>query len=181
METVKGFQSTPPVWVVTGSRIIFRYCDTISIHTTRVGGDILTPLHFYVKPISIHTTRVGGDLFAEIYGLLKNTFQSTPPVWVVTYCQILNLEVCNKISIHTTRVGGDNYIVPCNNILNCISIHTTRVGGDPHCRYTHNSNLLFQSTPPVWVVTSRVAGWMQVHYNFNPHHPCGWWHSIPLL
>ena len=57
-----AFQSTPPVWVVTG---LFRskapLC-LISIHTTRVGGDGELQQHMKMQEnISIHTTRVGGD------------------------------------------------------------------------------------------------------------------------
>ena len=33
------FQSTPPVWVVTGLKTMLHNWDNISIHTTRVGGD----------------------------------------------------------------------------------------------------------------------------------------------
>ena len=56
--------------------------------------------------ISIHTTHVGGDsnyrfLFAQ---LLK--FQSTPPMWVVTITHY-SINIWRIISIHTTHVGGD--------------------------------------------------------------------------
>ena len=34
------FQSTPPVWVVTSEVITINLTTIISIHTTRVGGDI---------------------------------------------------------------------------------------------------------------------------------------------
>ena len=56
------FQSTPPVWVVTGWFAKGCYYIVISIHTTRVGGD-LKPVNAdeLDEMISIHTTRVGGD------------------------------------------------------------------------------------------------------------------------
>ena len=79
------FQSTPPVWVVTnGSWMVYKGCDRISIHTTRVGGDDANKLAVAGYTISIHTTRVGGD-----WEFLDNGLKLT-------------------ISIHTTRVGGDS-------------------------------------------------------------------------
>ncbi len=57
-----GFQSTPPVWVVTTDEGNVVQVFKISIHTTRVGGDGLhLPHQIPVNFISIHTTRVGGD------------------------------------------------------------------------------------------------------------------------
>ena len=51
-------------------------------------------------------------------------------------------------------MGGDVYLLPSYPPPWGISIHTTRVGGD-HIGYTLNSMLdKFQSTPPVWVVTT---------------------------
>ena len=123
------FQSTPPVWVVTHLYMtnytllrnfnphhpcgwwpiatkIWLTSLNISIHTTRVGGDIYFVLLLLYQSISIHTTRVGGDLIVLLImqttsyfnphhpcgwwlytcsmQLLILKFQSTPPVWVVT-------------------------------------------------------------------------------------------------
>ena len=39
----------------------------ISIHTTRVGGDIMVRLTLLNLKISIHTTRVGGDTGIRYY------------------------------------------------------------------------------------------------------------------
>ena len=102
----------------------------ISIHTTRVGGDIYNVDNILEEfRISIHTTRVGGDsirstdfstfwnfnphhpcgwwLNLESFKDWKTLFQSTPPVWVVT-SSLTSLPVWwSIISIHTTRVGGD--------------------------------------------------------------------------
>ena len=72
-----------------------------------MGGDLafLFFSHNYFC-ISIHTTRVGGDLLmCRLVDQLQK-FQSTPPVWVVTDYQYLYAH-CYYISIHTTRVGGD--------------------------------------------------------------------------
>ena len=80
------FQSTPPVWVVTEWTAYQGFDYEISIHTTRVGGDLSPDIPF---------------LSAEVI------FQSTPPVWVVTDFPTIPLAV-SLISIHTTRVGGDN-------------------------------------------------------------------------
>ena len=78
--------------------------------------------------ISIHTTRVGGDVLSIKHTQIIKLFQSTPPVWVVTkvlhYCKF-----CGDISIHTTRVGGDLKKYKSGK-ASLISIHTTRVGGD---------------------------------------------------
>ena len=156
------FQSTPPVWVVTHTERWLTCRLQISIHTTRVGGDaISTDKLLILNSISIHTTRVGGDSTSFVLTCLFFSFQSTPPVWVVTFI-----------------------FTACNATNNCISIHTTRVGGDtetererkkynnfnPHhpCGWWHQSSkrllppLLFQSTPPVWVVTICHLTWDEV-------------------
>ena len=57
-------------------------------------------------------------------------FQSTPPVWVVTFVMFDVIATGKLISIHTTRVGGD-----------------IEVSAEKESPYK------FQSTPPVWVVT----------------------------
>ena len=41
---------------------------SISIHTTRVGGDLFLGKDAFGIVISIHTTRVGGDLYALKHG-----------------------------------------------------------------------------------------------------------------
>ena len=79
--------------------------------------------------ISIHTTRVGGDLTITAESELEEIFQSTPPVWVVTGKTHICTAIVN-ISIHTTRVGGDVIHRDFYHLKDTISIHTTRVGGD---------------------------------------------------
>ena len=126
------FQSTPPVWVVTLIMILLKSILTISIHTTRVGGDTKgvrtaeykikfqsTPPVWVVTSriddngfwicISIHTTRVGGDASHWHIHQTTSRFQSTPPVWVVT-APYKQPQKVGGISIHTTRVGGDSKI-----------------------------------------------------------------------
>ena len=79
------FQSTPPVWVVTGDGVFHSCINLISIHTTRVGGDLFNFIKCKkITFISIHTTRVGGDVFLAVDSVKLR-----------------------RISIHTTRVGGD--------------------------------------------------------------------------
>ena len=68
---------------VVPSRLV--YGQHISIHSARVGGDVIALHHDDVQaPISIHSARVGGDgwLFFKFKILFK--FQSTPPVWAET-------------------------------------------------------------------------------------------------
>ena len=57
-----GFLSTPPVWVATlqdGTAPALD--DTVSIHATRVGGDLDLRRRGFGNAVSIHATRVGGD------------------------------------------------------------------------------------------------------------------------
>ena len=42
-------------------------------------------------------------------------------------------------------------------IYHCISIHSARVGGDQDKRTKDWIKIKFQSTPPVWAETARVA------------------------
>ena len=79
--------------------------------------------------ISIHTTRVGGDVIIVYSCPVSALFQSTPPVWVVTH-SATRLQDSFQISIHTTRVGGDPTGTDRYGYSVDISIHTTRVGGD---------------------------------------------------
>ena len=59
---LRRFQSTPPVWAETSYNDIFPVVVLISIHSARVGGDLLQVLHApAAHRISIHSARVGGD------------------------------------------------------------------------------------------------------------------------
>ena len=58
----KRFQSTPPVWAETAGGGDCHMGLLISIHSARVGGDLLPQLLRSLFPlISIHSARVGGD------------------------------------------------------------------------------------------------------------------------
>ena len=58
----------------------------VSIHATRVGGDLFgLPKCFGYIAVSIHATRVGGDFQMMPHCSAARTFLSTPPVWVATY------------------------------------------------------------------------------------------------
>ena len=57
-----GFQSTPPVWAETKHSNNFYNRIGISIHSARVGGDLVKiGLPIILAVISIHSARVGGD------------------------------------------------------------------------------------------------------------------------
>ena len=169
------FQSTPPVWVVTyflynsswhhtdfnphhpcgwwlALDRLFNDINTISIHTTRVGGDMSTiatkMIYLWFQstpPVWVVTAYCSNICVSSCefqstppvwvvtqcytYQMLHYWFQSTPPVWVVTMRDVLII-IQRVISIHTTRVGGDiaSFLTTSNFFF--ISIHTTRVGGD---------------------------------------------------
>ena len=103
----RSFQSTPPVWAETassskmdvdrghfnplrpcGRRPGFqqRGCQLcpISIHSARVGGDLMLFKSFLYFIISIHSARVGGDI-----------------------ARVEAIPGGRLISIHSARVGGD--------------------------------------------------------------------------
>ena len=96
-----SFQSTPPVWGATLSRIIIRplqnfnprppcggrrgrylfhpQCHCISIHAPRVGGDLIFCHKEGAQHISIHAPRVGGDRAPERFRLRYGYFNPRPP------------------------------------------------------------------------------------------------------
>ena len=146
------FQSTPPMWVVTDTlNLLLIIVIKISIHTTRVGGDhaptvyVLHLLHFNPH----HPC--GWWQYQERKKRGNTTFQSTPPMWVVTSLNRCCQNIL-QISIHTTHVGGDKVFIFLRCIL-FISIHTTHVGGDDVGNDYIAGLAIFQSTPPMWVVT----------------------------
>ena len=98
----------------------------ISIHSTRVGGDLCGAGHRHRKLISIHSTRVGGDDRRCANHALANDF---------------------------------NPLHPCGRRLN-----------DPR---EEKTDVLFQSTPPVWAETKVTFRYKARILNFNPLHPCG--------
>ena len=62
--TNKGFkfQLTPPMWVATKYQLGKFKLESISTHTTHVGGDRVDGLSYLNYNISTHTTHVGGDV-----------------------------------------------------------------------------------------------------------------------
>ena len=61
--------------------------NSISIHSARVGGDIIDICAYSKIDISIHSARVGGDILNSAKETLNELFQSTPPVWAETLVQ----------------------------------------------------------------------------------------------
>ena len=122
-------------------------CTSISIHSTREGGDYaLCPLLIAIG-ISIHSTREGGDNYQYIH--------FARPI----------------ISIHSTREGGDPGIMAYIMRQIGISIHSTREGGDVQQDYADSLDKTFQSTPPAKAETFCAYLCQQSSYDFNPLHP----------
>ena len=104
------------MWVVTKTFSFTSDIKTISIHTTHVGGDHSTQFTEPIIFISIHTTHVGGDALYMYLAIPQVLFQSTPPMWVVTYFAHRGQPPC-RISIHTTHVGGDFVLIKITSII----------------------------------------------------------------
>ena len=68
---------------------------------------MIADFHALVSTISIHTSRAGGDGVRswEAEKAIR-TFQSTPPVREVTFMEG-DYKQTIEISIHTSRAGGD--------------------------------------------------------------------------
>ena len=100
------FLSTPPVWVATREQGQYQgpvqFLSTppvwVATEAVRVGGERLN--------VSIHATRVGGDVRQGSLTLSAPMFLSTPPVWVATRKSFAQTAT-SFVSIHATRVGGD--------------------------------------------------------------------------
>ena len=116
----------------------------------------------------------GWWLFSHKFLLFNNLFQSTPPLWVVTFPTIDRCVFRFNFNPHH----------PCGWWLDFISSDFLILSNfNPHhpCGWWHYTLLLpyivwkFQSTPPLWVVT-KIPQVLKVELrDFNPHHPCGWW------
>ena len=149
------FQSTPPVWVVTWwvghiSRCFLYFnphhpCGWWPLSTVE-----LRVLYRFqsTPPVWVVTDPVAKANEPIV-------FQSTPPVWVVTGGAVTNPLITNNFNPHH----------PCGWWLafflsfasrQYISIHTTRVGGDRKAVFIKSHSIIFQSTPPVWVVTTKA-------------------------
>ncbi len=106
--------------------------EEISIHASRVGGDVILDVIGNICGISIHASRVGGDVVMAARLTDQRKFQSTPPGWEAT-----------AVREHTVRGS-------------LISIHASRVGGDENGYFIQASPPLFQSTPPGWEATNAL-------------------------
>ena len=167
------FLSTPPVWVATGPVSSGDKKPIVSIHATRVGGDVKGLAVTQKLIVSIHATRVGGDLKTWICWVKVQGFLSTPPVWVATIQGVSEVDQLD-VSIHATRVGGD---IPSatppvwpSMFLSTppVWVATQGVTRVPHYK------IEFLSTPPVWVATQEPQDRGQDDRGFYPRHPCGW-------
>ena len=162
-----GFQSTPPVWAETITTSSSGRTGSISIHSTRVGGDFGgRRLKIKQGKISIHSTRVGGDACSALTSIVL------------------------PISIHSTRVGGDFHAVkgnhqafdfnplhPCGRRLardlrdiddcNFNPLHPCgRRHSNRGSMATHGQ---FQSTPPVWAETKPITRFAKTANNISIH------------
>ena len=102
------FQSTPPVWAETSSAKFSRLHLPKFQSTPPVWAETLSErANILTLRISIHSARVGGDLIEKVVSVAVGKFQSTPPVWAETseYRSLDQLQL--RISIHSARVGGD--------------------------------------------------------------------------
>ena len=151
LRVLQGFQSTPPAWEET--RKMHAIGDQKEFQSTPPAWEetVCVPVFARIRSISIHSSRVGGDARAGRRGPTRKRyfnpllprgrrqlrraahcaavgFQSTPPAWEET-CVGAQQLLPHGISIHSSRVGGDadiaHVIAPCR-----ISIHSSRVGGD---------------------------------------------------
>ena len=152
----------------------------ISIHAPRVGGDQCLRFRRYLVCISIHAPRVGGDPSWPIsrsapryfnprppcggrpFSFLqpcpsRGLFQSTPPVWGATQAYRTRGGGAGHFNPRPPCGGRPLYAHPVSVTLVFISIHAPRVGGDVRARSVAVRLLVFQSTPPVWGATSKLA------------------------
>ena len=147
------FLSTPPVWVATALVSSVASLSLVSIHATRVGGDLVsaqiqepTTSFLSTPPVWVATRKAA--LLA-----VKYSFLSTPPVWVATVPVVFAAVSRPAVSIHATRVGGDASVSEPEPERERVSIHATRVGGDVVVTFFPLVTRKFLSTPPVWVAT----------------------------
>ena len=68
------FQSTPPVWEATVIQDICNGRGRISIHASRVGGDLCMLQPHTAIAISIHASRVGGDAIPALKSGTRKTY-----------------------------------------------------------------------------------------------------------
>ena len=170
-QQIVKFQSTLPVWGVTGRQQRAFSGISISIHTPRVGSDIMEREFLRLVRISIHTPRVGSDLYGIPTSAASDLFQSTLPVWGVT--RSTRARRSNRTFQSTLPVWGVTILGDCVFCEVTISIHTPRVGSDQRMLTWIRGEMLFQSTLPVWGVTVLCLVVLTWFRYFNPHSPCG--------
>ncbi len=165
------FQSTLPVWGATGDTRKQGAYNDISIHTPRVGSDLMVSSFLALYAISIHTPRVGSDR-------------------VRFFC----CAVCRHFNPHSP-CGERHRIRPTTCSPRHFNPHSP-CGERPCGTYHPNRSTVFQSTLPVWGATtsavlqsvrpyqfqSTLPVWGATIYimalqpptqYFNPHSPCG--------
>ena len=162
MQVLQPFQSTPPGWEATGlqwqetplqkhfnprlpgGRRLKRQAQRfalprISIHASRVGGDLVTGITLRFS-VNFNPRLPGGRRLQSSFRVLRSfhfnprlpggrrhtgslfsvcdyTFQSTPPGWEATSRPFPRVSAASPISIHASRVGGDE------NVLEIMSRH----------------------------------------------------------
>ena len=82
----------------------------------------------YSEQISIHSARVGGDLVPEVIKKAFNYFNPLRPCGRRPARRLSSSQTAS-ISIHSARVGGDVWKNE-RTFPRLISIHSARVGGD---------------------------------------------------
>ena len=164
---------------------------TISIHTTRVGGDQelikakfstqnFNPHHpcGWWRPkaviasvtisISIHTTRVGGDFLIWLVTTYQSDFNPHHPCGWWPYNNIVFL-TCRNFNPHHP-CGWWRVLQGIIDDIQKISIHTTRVGGD------FLAFLFSIISKSISIHTTRVGGDLDVGYW---EQVSGWFQSTP--
>ena len=149
-------------------------CKTnISIHASRVGGDIKALRPPTPRIISIHASRVGGDpsissrpltytyfnprlpggrrLTPDGYHGWVFPFQSTPPGWEATYAAY-KAQLVELISIHASRVGGDRRVIIQSSFATAFQSTPPGWEATP-APAPATQRRQFQSTPPGWEAT----------------------------
>ncbi len=129
--TATVFQSTLPAWGETQSDIDTYVATLISIHSPRMGRDLIdVQLPSVHSAISIHSPRMGRDRLRR---------EALPPGL--------------GISIHSPRMGRDSFR-HLRRDGTFISIHSPRMGRDHWISIRSTFWAPFQSTLPAWGETS---------------------------
>ena len=146
------FQSTPPEWEAT-SPSASAAPSACSFQSTPPGWEATLLLG---KPagkiaISIHASRVGGDVQQHINAPIVQRFQSTPPRWEAT---ILSIGFCHFLQFQSMPPGWEATI-PAEEITAISANFNPRLPGGrrPAEEKRRLRRMIFQSTPPGWEAT----------------------------